>query len=139
MNQEEVKINTIEIESIDWPTEQRPDTSRVIENLKRAYLEIDKSSPYSKVCKIVNETLKLDDNRIVVPEKQRHQLIIPHHECFGQEQTDKLYERIKVSYYWPNMYNEIRKLVKSWDTCQQKKSLPLDVVELGHIADLNKF
>lgn len=126
MNPEEVKINTIEIESIDWPTEQRADrdTSRVIENLKRANLEIDKSSPYSKVCKrlrIVNETLKLDDNRIVVPEKQRHQLIIPHHEFFGHEQTDKLYERLKASYYWPNMYNEIRKLVSHGTLANRRK------------------
>ena len=37
------------------------------------------------------------------------------------------------------MYNEVQELVRSCDTCQRTKSRPLDVVEPGHIADLNKI
>jgi hypothetical protein len=52
VNSEEENINTIDIESNDWPTEQRADrdTSHVIENLKQ-----NKSQ--------IIETLKLDGNR----------------------------------------------------------------------------
>ena len=37
----------------------------------------------------------------------------------GHFTVDKMFEKIKIHYYWPQMYENIREYVKSCDQCQR--------------------
>lgn len=53
----------------------------------------------------------------------------------GHFSLDETYRRIKIRYYWPQMFSDVRKYVKSCDECQRrgknKRSEPLHPIEVG--------
>ena len=49
--------------------------------------------------------------------------------------TDKMFDKIKSRYYWPQMYEHIRNYVKTCDSCQKREKYrqhgPLHPIEVG--------
>ena len=137
----QIVSNTITVDSIDWSAAQQADreTKRVIESINRGLNKLNNSS-YSRLYnrfRIDDGILKLGD-RIIVPEEQRKAILTGQHEFFGHEQTDALFRRLREKYYWPVMYDTIKKLVTTCDVCQRTKHRLTDVAELKHIVDLDK-
>ena len=57
----------------------------------------------------------------------------------GHFSLDETYRRIKIRYYWPQMFNDVRKYVQSCDECQRrgknKRSEPLHPLKVGQPFD----
>jgi len=57
----------------------------------------------------------------------------------GHFSLDETYRRIKIRYYWPQMYNDVRKYVQSCDQCQRrgknKRNEPLHPIKVGQPFD----
>ncbi|GET60683.1 DDE-type integrase/transposase/recombinase [Rhizophagus irregularis DAOM 181602=DAOM 197198] len=57
----------------------------------------------------------------------------------GHFSIDETYRRIKIRYYWPQMFNDIRDYVKSCDECQKRgknrRNEPLHPIKIGQPFD----
>jgi Integrase zinc binding domain len=57
----------------------------------------------------------------------------------GHFSVEETYKRIKICYYWPQMFNDVRTYVKSCDKCQRrrknKRTEPLHSIKVGQPFD----
>ena len=57
----------------------------------------------------------------------------------GHFSLEETYRQIKIRYYWPQMYDDVRKYVKSCDECQRrgknKRNEPLHPIKVGQPFD----
>lgn len=62
--------------------------------------------------------------QLAVPKSKRKDILLAYHDCqaggghFGHKKT---YYSIRDKYFWPQMYDDIEKYVKTCDTCQRTK------------------
>jgi len=61
--------------------------------------------------------------KLVTDTKEKLQLIFQAH-SIGHEGYYKTYQRLKKSYYWNNMVNDIKRIIGKCEKCQLNKSQP---------------
>lgn len=139
-----IDINTIQVELIDWASEQNKDPE--IRQAIAAVLQSNRSMisaelQYFKMfshLKVTNGVLYYD-NRVVVPVEARLRELAKNHNYYGHEQTNKLYKRLHWKFFWPKMKDDVKEFVRTCDVCQRTKTRHLDSAELSHIVDLDKI
>ncbi|TIB19641.1 hypothetical protein E3P88_04142 [Wallemia ichthyophaga] len=65
-----------------------------------------------------------DEHRLCVPASRKSDVIYDHHDALvgGHLGYIRTYEAIRRQYYWPRMFNEIKKYVQQCDACQKAKA-----------------
>ena len=60
---------------------------------------------------------------LAVPKTLRKDVMMSFHDCLlgGHEGFDRSYNKIRMKYYWPGMYADIQKYVKTCQSCQESK------------------
>ena len=93
--------------------------------------------------KVLNNLLyKIDKNnksnriRVVRPYEMEAVLYMFHNDPLAAHASkDKMFEKIKTRFYWPQMYENIREYVESCDSCQRrgkyKRNEPLHPIPVG--------
>ena len=57
--------------------------------------------------------------RLCIPEHLRQAIIVEFHDQLGHQGMDKVYDNVRLKYYWPNLYKYIHEYVSRCVTCQQ--------------------
>src|ERR1700748_1851995 len=62
-------------------------------------------------------------NRLVVPEHKKQMILEASHDhqLAGYMRIDNTFQRLSDKYYWAIMYEDIRKYIKTCDTCQKRR------------------
>ena len=133
---EVVKLKSIEVKPISWADEQdKDDELKELKELVKSNSDLKtlaKSNFYFKernnvvvdrniLFKVSNKPTR--NRRIVVPSHKKEELIelAHHHELSGHRGLNKTIEKLRSSYYWPNMEDDINENIKRCHICQVKK------------------
>src|SRR5688572_25280192 len=74
--------------------------------------------------------------RVILPHEMDSVLYMFHNDtCATHESAERMMEKMKSRYYWPQMFENIRKYVKTCDACQRrgkfKRNEPLHPIPVG--------
>ena len=78
---------------------------------------------YSKRCKKVPKQERLV-KQVAVPRILRDDVLRSYHDCIlggGHQGFERTYAALRNKYFWPSMYDDIKRYVQTCETCQQSK------------------
>ena len=59
--------------------------------------------------------------QVVVPSQMKNQILTSFHDDLGHPGFERMYASIRIRYYWPTMYNDIKDYALTCGTCQRNK------------------
>ena len=104
-----------EVRKFDWTELQKP----LLENYKAGNSK--ELTKYSKYIHVNGDILKFK-NRIVVPLSQVSHLLKQIHEILGHPGGHRMLDFIRIRYFWPNMFSDIKSFVRNCQLCSLSKS-----------------
>ncbi|GAB1867938.1 RNA-directed DNA polymerase [Camponotus japonicus] len=74
--------------------------------------------------RVVSEIVEdLDRWKLVIPQEYRKEVLRESHDMpqAGHLGTEKTYQRVAVSYFWPNLFRDVTDYIRQCDLCQRTK------------------
>lgn len=122
-------LTAAQLKSIKIKTRQDPDTSKIIDILWN--VNHPKHDAYALHYRLIDyclyfDVVTTDDHvysRLYIPgnlPELRREIIFNHHVC-GHNGAHRTYLSVSNSYYWPNMFKDIKRAVSQCPSCLQAK------------------
>jgi transposase InsO family protein len=107
-------LNTLEAPNYSTPQEQK-------RFIKRA------TQFYVKSGLMWRRKKKGNPLRVILDKKHREQLLTQAHEELGHRGTQAVFETIRLRFYWPHMYSDVKSHVASCHECQIRNTRRLEI------------